>query len=231
VHFLRADSASPGSDPEIHFVPNSQEFWDFSKNWTTNFGPAYRDTVQGVSGFLPCTGQYALCFHSGPKPLPCESSVDGRFANCKCTVQNGLNFVLITAILNFEVYQDTVKVCGADGSACTAHPDKAPVCKAIAQGKMIPGADVISTYSPHDESDLAKLLTQAPDKPSLKICPKAPYAGCMTAPCRITKSGQAKCSCPIFWGIFQLTGAGAQCTLDDDLVNSASYAPALDVFR
>jgi hypothetical protein len=83
----RADSAPAGSAPEIHFVPNSQEFWDFSKNWTTNFGPAYRDTVQGVSGFLPCTGQYALCFHSGPKPLPCESSVDGCFANCKCTVQ------------------------------------------------------------------------------------------------------------------------------------------------
>jgi hypothetical protein len=163
-HSHQADAAPRGADEE--------QF----KNWTTNFGPAYRDTVQGVSGFLPCTGQYALCFHSGPKPLPCESNVDGRFANCKCTVQTGLNFVLITAILNFEVYQDTVNVCGADGSACAAHPDKAPVCKAIARGKMIPGADVISTYSPHDESDLAKLLTQARDKPSLKICPKAPYA-------------------------------------------------------
>lgn len=230
----RADSAPPASDPEIHFVPNSQKFWDFSKNWTTNYGPAYRDTVLGASGFLPCTSQYALCLHSGPKPLPCELTGDGRFANCKCTAQTGLNFVLITGILNSKVYQDTVNVCGPDGSACTTHPDKAPVCKAIAEGKLIPGADVISTFSPSDESDLANLLTQAPAKPKLTICPmapdtKAPYAGCMTAPCKITGPGLAECSCPIFWGIFQLTGAGAQCTLGDDLVNSASYAPALDV--
>ncbi|MGH6845099.1 MAG: hypothetical protein ACRECU_10355, partial [Methylocella sp.] len=139
----RAYSGPHGSDSEIHFVPNSQEFWDFSKNWTTNFGPAYRDTALGVSGFLPCTGQYALCFHSGPKPLPCKLTDDGRFANCTCPVKTGLNFVLITGILNAKVYQDTVNVCGPDGSGCPLkHPDKAPVCKAIAQGKLIPGADV-----------------------------------------------------------------------------------------
>jgi hypothetical protein len=39
----------------------------------------------------------------------------------------------------------------------------------------------------------------------------------------------AECSCPIFWGIFQLTGADAQCILGDDLVWSASYVPTLDV--
>ena len=229
----RAYCAPPANGPDrgnvTHFVPNSQEFWDFSKNWTTNFGPAYRDTALGASGFLPCTGQYALCFHSGPKPLPCRLTDDGRFANCKCTVQTGLNFVLITGILNSKVYQDTINVCGADGSACNTHPDKAPVCKAIAKGKLIPGADIISTFSPSDQSDLAKLFTPAPAKPKLTICPKAPYAGCMTAPCKTTKPGLAECSCPIFWGIFQLTGAGAQCTLGDDLVNSATYVPALDV--
>ena len=73
---------------QIHFVPNSQEFWDFSKNWPTNFGPAYRDTVTAPTNFLPCTGQYALCAESGPEPLPCTVTPDGRFANCKCTVQN-----------------------------------------------------------------------------------------------------------------------------------------------
>lgn len=216
-----------------HFVPDSQEFWDFSKNWTTNFGPAYRDTALGPSGFLPCTGQYALCFHSGPKPLPCRLTEDGRFANCECPVKTGPNFVLITGILNSTVYLETVKKCGADGSACTTPPatppDKIPVCKAIADGTLIPGADVISTYSPSDQSDLVELFTPAPAKPKLTICPKAPYAGCMTAPCKITTAGLAECSCPIFWGIFQLTGVGARCTLGDDLVNSASYNPARDV--
>jgi hypothetical protein len=214
---------------DVHFVPNSQEFWDFSKNWTTNYGPAYRDTVLDASGFLPCTGQYAACSHSGPEPLPCKLTKDGRFANCKCTVQSGLSCVLIAAILNYKVYQETVKVCGSDGSACATFPDKAPVCTAIKQSKLIPGADVISTFSPDFASDLAELHANAPSKPGLTICPKAPYASCMTAPCSMTKSGYAECSCPIFWGIFQLTQASAQCTLGDELVWSSDYAPALDV--
>lgn len=225
------NSASTGKP--VHFVPDSQEFWDFSKNWTTSYGPAYRDAAAGPSSFLPCTGQYALCFHSGPEPLPCELTADGRFANCKCTVQTGLNFVLMTSILNYEVYRETVAVCGPDGSKCSTHPDKAPVCKAIKQGKLIPGADVISTYSPGHRSDLVKLITNAPSKPKLTICPKVPYskvsyAGCMTAPCKTTKPGYAVCSCPIFWGTFQLVQPSAQCTLGDDLVWSAAYAPALD---
>src|SRR5271155_5146492 len=53
--------ASRTQGRQIHFVPNSQEFWDSSKNWPTNFGPAYRDTVTALSNFLPCTGKFALC--------------------------------------------------------------------------------------------------------------------------------------------------------------------------
>ncbi len=220
------DAAASGA--AVHFVPNSQAFWDFSKNWSTNYGPNYRDTQEEASNFLPCTGQYALCFASGPEPLPCKHSPDGRFADCKCTVQRGRNYVLITGILNYRVYQETVKVCGADGSACARTPDKAPVCKAIKEGKLIPGADVISTFSTGQASILAESHLIAPNKPALTICPKAPYAGCMTAPCQMTSSGFAQCSCPVFWGIFQLTGADAQCTLGDHLIWSASYDPKLD---
>lgn len=219
----------PNHCKHTHFVPNSQEFWDFSKNWTTNYGPAYRDTVNAPSNFVPCTGQYALCFGSGPEPLPCTLTPDGRFANCKCVVRTGLNFVLITAILNETVYQDTVHECGDDGTKCAKVPDKAPVCKAMHDGTLIPGADVISDYSPDVQSDLVELISNADAKPPLTICPKGPYAGCMTAPCKFTPSGDAECSCPIFWGIFQLVQADAQCTLNDDLVWSASYDPAHDV--
>ena len=95
-------------------------------------------------------------------------------------------------------------------------------------GTLIPGADVISDYNPDAQSGLAALISNAEDKPALTVCPKAPYAGCMTAPCKFTQSGDAECSCPIFWGIFQLAQADAQCTLGDDLVWSASYVPALD---
>jgi hypothetical protein len=210
-----------------NLVPNSLGFWNDSKHWTTNYGPAYRDTVEGISSVVPCEGRYALCFHSGPEPLPCKLDRRGRFANCTCTVEDGINYVLISGILNYEVYLDTIKACGVDGSRCSK-PGSAPVCTAIAEGKLIPGAQVISTYSPDVQGGFSALLGKETGAPAVTNCPKGPYAGCMTAPCKETRSGDAVCSCPIFWGPFQLTGEGANCTLGDDLVNSASYNPALD---
>jgi hypothetical protein len=211
------------------FVPNSQSFWDFSKNWTTNYGPAYRDTVLGLSNFLPCTGQFALCFHSGAEPLPCRMTKDGRFANCTCTVLDGDNFVLETAILNYPVYLATIASppdgCGADGAGCQS-PDTAPVCEFLTNGNFIPGAQVISTYDP-DSTQSIKDEIATPSN-LLKNC-DGPFAGCMTAPCKLNKDGTtAQCLCPVFWGHFQLLGENAQCALGDDLVPSASYNPARD---
>ena len=221
------DAVGPPRGPS-HFVPNSQSFWDFSKNWTTNYGPAYRDTVLAPSNFLPCTGQFALCFHSGPEPMPCRLTKDGRFANCTCPVRDGLNFVLITAILNYPVYLDTIdpNACGADGSGCQT-PDTAPVCQFLPKGQLIPGAQVISTYDP----DSTKSITDEITNPSnlFTPCTDAPFAGCMTAPCKLNKDGSsAQCLCPVFYGNFQLVGENAKCSLGGDLVPSASYNPARD---
>ena len=225
---VAARAQAPTDSASARFVPNSQAFWDFSKNWSTNYGPNYRDTVEKTANFLPCTGQYALCASSGPLPLPCKLSPDGRFANCRCPVQSGRSYVVITSILNYAVYQQTVKVCGADGRGCAATPDKAPVCRAIKEGRLIPGADVISTFSPGRAAAVAQSHLLAPARSSaLTICPKAPYGGCMTAPCKMTSSGFAQCSCPVFWGTFQLAQANAQCKLGGDLVWSASYDPSL----
>jgi hypothetical protein len=222
-------AAGPPRGPS-HFVPNSQAFWDFSQNWTTNYGPAYRDTVLAPSNFLPCTGQFALCFHSGAEPLPCRLSADGRFANCTCTVLSGPNFVLITAILNHPVYLATIApdACGPDGTGCET-PDTAPVCEFLRDGNLIPGAQVISTYDPDSSQrikDETTVLTNCPVHPS---DPPLPFAGCMTAPCKLNRGGTtAQCLCPVFWGRFQLVGEHAQCALGDDLVPSASYNPARD---
>ncbi len=205
---------------EVHFVPNSQAFWDDPAHWTTSYGPAYSDTITSKSDFLPCEGEYALCFHSGPEPLPCERSPDGSFANCKCTVQTGLNFVLVTAILNYEVYRLTVDYCRAHGSECTIVINSAPVCKAINSGHLIPGADIISTYSP------GHLPEPPPGLPAPQTCAAGPYAGCMTASCKKTPDGFARCSCPVYSGPFQIiTQPNAACSLGDNLVWSASYNP------
>ena len=87
--WFSATGAFAGHPTVVHFVPDSQAFWDDSKHWTTNYGPAYRDTNEAPSNFLPCTGQYALCFNSGPEPLPCELDSSGRFANCSAPLSPG----------------------------------------------------------------------------------------------------------------------------------------------
>jgi hypothetical protein len=226
------DAAGPPRGPS-HFVPNSQSFWDFSKNWTTNYGPAYRDTVLEHSNFLQCTGQFALCFHSGAEPLPCRMTQDGRFANCTCTVLDGTNYVLITAILNHPVYLDTIDACRADGSDCQniENPQNthvAPVCEFLENGQLIPGAQVISTYDPDSTQRIKDEATDLKNCPVDPSAPPLPFAGCMTAPCKLTKEGTAECLCPVFWGHFQLVGENAQCQLGDDLIPSASYNPARD---
>ncbi|HXJ83438.1 MAG TPA: hypothetical protein VMS64_32730 [Candidatus Methylomirabilis sp.] len=206
----------------VHFVPNSQEFWDFSKNWTTNYGPAYRDTSTAPTNFLQCSSKFALCFHSGAEPLPCRLSEDGRFAKCTCTVMDGINYVLSTAILNYDVYLKTFWKCGDEGQNCTTTND-APVCNYLDKGKLIPGAQIISTF---DTSSTNTVQATIPPTPPLNC--DGPFAGCMTAPCTLKKNGQAECSCPVFWGHFQLYGPNAQCDLAGDLVPSASYNPKHD---
>jgi hypothetical protein len=211
------------------FVPDSQLFWDNSAHWTTNYGPAYRDTLTKRSEFLACSPQFALCFHSGQYPLPCHLAPDGRSANCKCLVLNETNYVLLTAILNRPVYLDTVEACGTDGSLCGG-TDQAPVCNYLKGGALIPGADVISTYDPGAHQDLVDALQ---GKNPVTVCSpppaRLPFAGCMTAPCKLNSDGStAQCKCPVFYGTFQLVGKNAQCSLGGDLVPSASYIPKLD---
>lgn len=206
------------------FVPDWRPFWDNSKNWTTNYGPAYRDTVVQYSQMLACTGQFALCFHSGPEPYPCHMSPDGRSADCKCMVLNSKNYTLMTAILNYPVYADTLALCGPDGSLC-AGDNQAPVCKYIQNANLIPGAEVLSTYDPDSRQSIIDAVTKGTP---ITRCSKAPYAGCMTAPCQLNGDGTANCKCPVFYGNFQLTGEGASCSLGGDLIPSASYSPALD---
>ena len=66
------------------------------------------------------------------------------------------------------------------------------------------------------------------DNSIFQTCDKGPYAGCMTAPCKLNKDGTATCKCPVFYGRFQLVHTQASCQLGGGLVNSASYSPLLD---
>ncbi|HSE83565.1 MAG TPA: hypothetical protein VLB01_03365 [Thermodesulfobacteriota bacterium] len=207
------------SKRQVHFVPNSFRFWDKTRNWPTSFGPAYADIVLEPSNFLPCRGgPFALCYYSGPNPETCTLTDDGRSANCECfEIPYGTYFVLISGILNYEVYLKTVRECGEDGSKCQ-EVNQAPVCEDINQNKFIPGADMISTFSFDcvPEEGIGQKNCENPP----------PYAGCMTAPCyRTDEEGIVQCTCPVFDGPYQVGQFDAQCDLESDLVWSAAFNP------
>jgi hypothetical protein len=248
VSVLDAIKPSGTVDRQIHFVPNSYEFWTNPAHATTHLTlgctgtncscasgpdctaiPAFGDILLQPTNFVWCKGgPYALCYYSGPNTgsldLSCTLTPDGRYANCNCfEVPWGAYFVDMNAILNYEVYRKTVKVCGADGRRCAGpiNVNRAPVCKAINQKTLIPGADAISAFS----LDCAKT-----NGFGLTGCGQALYAGCMTAPCKQTGTeGVVQCSCPTYNGQYQvgsiLSDPQTQCTLGGDLVWSAAFNP------
>ena len=144
-------------------------------------------------------------------------TADGNYANCQCfDIPYGVYFVDINAILNHDVYEKTVAQCGADGSLC-ATLNSAPVCANVNQGNLIPGSTVYSTFSFDCVPENGLGLTD---------CAQQPYAGCMTAPCfKTSQAGIVNCSCPTFNGPYQVGQNDQACTLGDNLVWSAAYAP------
>src|SRR5262249_50064195 len=124
------------------------------------------------------------------------------------------------AILNFDVWLDTVSYCSTHDCHQT---DAAPVCAAIKSGKFIKGADLISTFDPNAKTLIEDILNH--NVPAPLVCPKAPYAACMTAACKQKKNEDPVCTCPVFNGVFQLPTPGAKCDAGDNLIPSASFTP------
>ena len=232
-----ADRASSVSGPAYSPAFNFDEFTKkkpFVLNTlpTTPYGPPWADIVVLPRNFLSCKGaSIALCYFSGPANTvtPCTPGQDG-IANCTCyAIPNGSTYYVdINAILNLDVYLDTVKTCGPDGGQCQPHGSReAPVCGAINGNKLVPGADLISTYSRYP------VTSDPPAQPTL--CNPGPYAGCMTAPCRRSANPTmdsstglelVQCACPIYQGNgpYQVGDLqGNQCDLAPNNIWSAAY--------
>jgi hypothetical protein len=198
---------------------------------TTPYGPAWADISLEKSNFLECEGaSIALCYYSGPGPTtPCNLESGGDLADCTCyAIPKGERYlVLINAILNLDVYLKTVEVCGKDGSKCKPTGSiEAPVCEAINNNTLMPGADLVSTFSLYLEK-------QMPISPTTCSTP-APYAGCMTAPCKQTGKTDpntglplVQCGCPTFTGPYQVGTqiSQDQCVLGGTSIWSAAYQP------
>lgn len=193
---------------------------------TTPYGPPWADITEKQSNFLECKGaSIALCYYSGPGPTtPCN--LDGLgLANCTCyEIPKGNRYLVdINAILNLDVYLKTVAKCGKDGSKCRpTGPIEAPVCEAINNNTLIPGADLVSTFSLYLEKEIPIGMTNC--------ATAAAYAGCMTAPCKRTGKTDpntglplVQCGCPVFTGPYQVGISNAQCVLDGTYIWSAAY--------
>lgn len=195
---------------------------------TTPYGPPWADIVEKPSNMLECKGAaIALCYYSGPGPTtPCIQDGLG-IANCTCyEIPAGQPYVVdINAILNRDVYLKTVAVCGKDGRNCLPTGSRpAPVCEAINNNTLIPGADLISTFSLYLKKEIPISLTSCANS--------AAYAGCMTAPCKRTGKKDpntglplVQCGCPVFTGPYQVGTTTDQCVLGGNYVWSAAYTP------
>lgn len=212
---------------------------------TTGYAPAQADVVVSGENMLACTsGKYALCYYSGPDPMPCTVNSEG-YAECQCQVFEATEehpmYVDINSILNTCIYIETTTQCGkygqgVPGGYCQNLGKKygdaiaivePSLCEYIAKGTFDRNADYISTFS-------FKTVT-APDGTVMELgchdCEKSRYAGCMTASCSGTTTTDGRvyttCKCPTYDGAFQYGNRAVKsCTLDSGQVWSAAYNPA-----
>jgi hypothetical protein len=215
----------PTCQPEFHF--NGTTINNCQTN-TSSSPCAWADVNAKPENFLACrlekTGPVALCYYSGVPGQPldtpgCTLSSDGNTAQCDCyKISKGnpkratYSYILITSILNKEVYEDTVSQCSVDGSDCLNAANignrpaaqEARVCDALRDKTLFPGADLISDFSPIFADPTCRTSTSSSKGDETKgdtrskscykgINTKDPvmcenlYVGCMTAPCQYYK--------------------------------------------
>jgi len=230
---VEAQTSVPATFSFIRYTYNQKTPFKLNTIKTTKYGPPWADVVVHPANMVSCESKapIALCYYSGPQgTVPCNQDGLG-IANCTCyeipTASQGNKqpyLVDINAILNEEVYLQTIATCGPEGRGCKPIGSKeAPVCNAINNNTFIPGADLISTFSLYLEKDMPIHETN---------CPISDYAGCMTAPCKRTgeidpktKLPLVQCGCPVYKGPYQVGTTTDQCELGGSYVWSAAYRP------
>lgn len=220
-------TTTPACKPQFKFSGRNASVEINNCKTTDTASPcAWADVTLQASNFLACrlrtTGPIALCYYSGVPGAPldtpgCVLSADRKMAQCDCYKISENNppgatfsYVDINAILNKQVYLETIAVCGKDGAKClnaanvatSPRTPEAPVCLSIRNKTLFPGADVVSDYTPILSGTKGVSIYQCPTRGTSNI-----YAGCMTAPCRATGRTDpstglplVSCSCPTYNG-------------------------------
>ncbi|KAL7533599.1 hypothetical protein ACHAWF_004553 [Thalassiosira exigua] len=153
---------------------------------------------------VSCTqDKFALCAYAN-----CTINGDLKTASCPCYVLSGPSLARIDLIPNPGVKQATKNQCTRD-VACSS--SDAPLCDAIADGTMWPGADAVSTFSRDLEVKNGVVLDWDGERGAPNwSCPAKEgrlVPNCMLAPCHLLEApatnpffhGNAmmECTCPL----------------------------------
>ena len=165
---------------------------------------------------------YALCAYAN-----CTQNENSKTANCPCYSVQGSSLARIDLIHDDQIRQATIDKC-TNVTSCI--DNDAPICEAISDGSLWPGADAVSTFSRAFELENGVVLDESGerDKPNWECVGQKNrlVPNCMLAPCRVLDvpsanpyfAGEAtmECTCalieaeveyPIFGGLQDPCGA------------------------
>lgn len=124
---------------------------------------------------------YALCAYAN-----CTQNENSETANCPCYSVQGSSLARIDLIHDDQIRQATIDKC-TNVTSCI--DNDAPICEAISDGSLWPGADAVSTFSRAFELENGVVLNESGerDKPNWECFGQKNrlVPNCMLAPCRI----------------------------------------------
>ena len=163
----------------------------------SNF-PATSTSIPQNMVFVPCKGEYALCYYA-----KCRLNDNGT-AECGCREFKGTSFVDVTQIIPPDVKEETKKECPYGLTSCPKI-NEAPVCDYV-------NTNLTSTFS---------LGEPIFDFSGTQTCPSGKYANCMTAQCTRKEAWDGSpisCVCQVENSKHTIAHGVGPCNLDKDII-------------
>ena len=176
----------------IYFYPNNKNIDDFTMTAIT-MAPIPQNMV-----FVPCEGEYALCYYA-----KCKLRSDGS-AECGCEEFDDISFVDVTSIIPDDVREETKEKCPYGLTSCPCI-NQAPVCDYV-------NSELTSTFS---------LGAPLFDFSGTKLCPAGKYANCMTAHCTRETAwdgSSVTCVCPVEDAVHTIANGANSCDLGENII-------------
>ena len=168
---------------------------------TESFGGIGLHSVPQNMVFVPCKGDYALCYYA-----KCKLNEDGT-SDCGCQEFSGTSFVDVNNIIPPDV-KEAVRISCPYGLISCPRINESPVCDYVNQNNPY---GLISTFNSGN--------------PKFKFegtwpCPVGAYANCMTAQCKKETAWDGSpitCRCPVQYGKHTIAKGVGTCQQSDSI--------------